>query len=611
MATIAIGHSHASSPALADATSTLQRFILPDEARADRTALYAHWPAGPIRLADGNGLPVAPGATVQFATFFNAFSHRKWRELTGLSTLALRLSGEGRARVTLRSATAGFATQAVAERDVTLGPSPVEIALEDFATLPGEILFAELSAPAAGPGARIAQAEWVTRDAPKRSVRLAAVVTTFRREAAARAAIARFAAEIIPAVPPGELHLFVVDNGQSLGTDAPPGVTILPNRNLGGAGGFTRGLLEARADGRFTHALFMDDDAACEPESVWRTMALLARLSDPRASVAGAMLLAEAPCRQYEKGAVLCCDGAGRSLWKVLGAGTDLAMAAEVAANERGLAPNYGAWWFFAFPIGAVEALPFPFFVRGDDIDFALANDLPVITLNGVATWCDGFAHKLAPATEYLAWRSLVALAFLHGSPGAQRRALLHAGRAALRSCWRFDYAAMHGVLTGIEQALRGPASFADAPAPLDVLARLRELPRGGAPASEAECAAAEPLWRVGLLRWLLGGATLGGHLVRLPGHRSPHARIGWEVGIGHAAFTDVVLLGEGTRVIALRRDRRAFFGGLSRLARLVWRGLATRRRIAADYAAAAPALRTEAYWTEVLARDRDAAAPP
>jgi GT2 family glycosyltransferase len=581
-----------------EAASTLQRLVWPDAARADRTALYARWKLGPIRLAEAGSLPLAPGAVLDLATFFNAFSHRKWRATTGLATLALRLRGQGRVRVVLQAATAGFATLPVAERELELGPAPAEIAIDDVAALPGEILFAEIVAGEGG--ARLGAAEWVTRDAPKRSVRLAAVVTTFRREAAARAAIARFAAETIPALPRGDLHLFVVDNGQSLGTEAPAGVTILPNRNLGGAGGFTRGLLEAREAGRFTHALFMDDDAACEPESVWRAIALLARLNDPRASVAGAMLLAGEPTRQYEKGALLA-RGGGRSIWRAIGSDADLALAPAVSSNDGEDAANYGGWWFFAFPLAAAPALPFPFFVRGDDVDFALANDLPVVTLNGIATWCESFAGKLSPATEYLAWRSWVALAFLHGSAKGQRSALLQAGRAALRIGGRFDYAAMQAALDGLEHALGGPAGFAATPAPLAALGRLRARSEAGAP-SPAELSAARPLWQAGRLRRLLGLALLAGHLLPLStGRTVPHARVPWEMGVGHVLTARAVLLGEGASVEARRRDRAAFFAGVARLVGLLIRGLVGRRRIAAAYAAGAPPLRDEAWWRAAL----------
>ena len=66
----------------------------------------------------------------------------------------------------------------------------------------------------------------------------------------------------------------MVDNGhtleESLGSDC---VTVIPNKNAGGAGGLCRGLMEANDRG-FTHCLFMDDDVEIFPESFFRTRVL-------------------------------------------------------------------------------------------------------------------------------------------------------------------------------------------------------------------------------------------------------------------------------------------------------------------------------------------------
>ena len=44
-----------------------------------------------------------------------------------------------------------------------------------------------------------------------------------------------------------------------------------------------------------------------------------------------------------------------------------------LAWNERELTADYGGWWFFAFPLEATAAYPYPYFVRGDDVEDASA----------------------------------------------------------------------------------------------------------------------------------------------------------------------------------------------------------------------------------------------
>ena len=60
-----------------------------------------------------------------------------------------------------------------------------------------------------------------------------------------------------PALRPelaGRITLTVVDNSRNLGLEPLPGVTVLPNRNLGGTGGFVRGLLQLIDGGEASHA---------------------------------------------------------------------------------------------------------------------------------------------------------------------------------------------------------------------------------------------------------------------------------------------------------------------------------------------------------------------
>ncbi|MEN8659752.1 MAG: hypothetical protein ABF313_17090, partial [Marivita sp.] len=70
----------------------------------------------------------------------------------------------------------------------------------------------------------------------------------------------------------------------------------------------------------------------------------------------------------------------------------------------------YGGWWFFAFPLELTDHMPFPFFVRGDDISFSLVHDFNIVTLPGVISFQDvDFADKQSAQTLYLDLRSHLA----------------------------------------------------------------------------------------------------------------------------------------------------------------------------------------------------------
>src|SRR5204863_6262006 len=146
-------------------------------------------------------------------------------------------------------------------------------------------------------------AAYVTSD-PPRKVRLGIVITHFNRQAQVVPAIGRIQRALLDRPALRELlTLTVVDNSRNLGLASGDGVEVIANRNLGGTGGFVRGLLSLIDGGRHTHALFMDDDASCETESIARCLALLQYARSSALAVAGALLRALEPWRLLEKGA--------------------------------------------------------------------------------------------------------------------------------------------------------------------------------------------------------------------------------------------------------------------------------------------------------------------
>ncbi|MFM9122427.1 MAG: hypothetical protein ACKOQX_06115, partial [Actinomycetota bacterium] len=57
----------------------------------------------------------------------------------------------------------------------------------------------------------------------------------------------------------GKLRVLVVDNARNISFDTEPGapLTVVQNPNLGGAGGFARGIIHLRNEGWATHILLM------------------------------------------------------------------------------------------------------------------------------------------------------------------------------------------------------------------------------------------------------------------------------------------------------------------------------------------------------------------
>ncbi len=197
--------------------------------------------------------------------------------------------------------------------------------------------------------------------------------------------------------------IYVVDNGKTL-QDYPEIATlkeecgeklkVIPNKNSGGAGGFTRGMLEILDDKKklgLTHVLVMDDDATYEPDSFVRLYGLLTTLKDEwkDITVGGAMLRDDFPH-------VLYCAG---EYWKSAYICNDM-MNADLRFFEDATAPLltetgheyewYSGWWLCCYSLNTVreDNLPVPFFLHHDDMEFGIRNqEQGIVFLNGICVW--------------------------------------------------------------------------------------------------------------------------------------------------------------------------------------------------------------------------------
>ena len=205
-------------------------------------------------------------------------------------------------------------------------------------------------------------------------------------------------------------HLFVnvIDNGRTLNAETlnTDNIKIYPNMNVGGAGGFTRGMIESlEMERKPTHVLLMDDDVLLMEESLFRTYFLL-RILRPEYEeyfLSGAMFDYDHRQIQYEDiGYVHPEDGSYGPLKDRM----DMCKLENLLRNEemasRTKNESYAGWWYCCIPMPLIEknGLPLPVFVRGDDVEFSIRNKAKFLTLNGISIWHVGFAGKFNAAME-------------------------------------------------------------------------------------------------------------------------------------------------------------------------------------------------------------------
>lgn len=302
------------------------------------------------------------------------------------------------------------------------------------------------------------------------SVKLALSTTTFKKEEYIVPNIELVKQEVLGSNDPvaKAFHMFVVDNGCTLDSDAltDDGVTVLPNKNVGGAGGFARGMMETLASSEgFTHILLMDDDVKVSAESLKRTYNLLALAQGKYkdAFINGAMLAIEKPNLQFEDVSYVVKSGAYRRVkWEKI----YIDQVEDIAENESidvEVKNAYGAWWYSCIPLKAVRenGLPLPLFVRCDDVEYGMRIKPTYMTMNGICVWHEGFEGRFRPSVDcYQYIRNFMVMMAMDDC--ASEKMFVARWERNIRLHMRtLEYDTVELFLDGMEDYLKGPEYLA------------------------------------------------------------------------------------------------------------------------------------------------------
>lgn len=422
----------------------LQALFLPELDGVDAPLLYFR---GPFHVDNAGPAPIlSTDGELHSNTYFNAYPLDKWRSKTTVRSIRFSMTIKSGTGVLLLSHQTPEAMRVLRRIELDGAAArvyDVDLSIDDLQT---GLLFWSVSATSK---LTISDARYSTASAPRQIVRVGVVITAYKRDAAVKDAMDRFERSGLRAA--GH-RLFIIDNGGTLEGDE-----VFSNANLGGAGGFTRGLLEMRNHPALTHALFMDDDAPVHMECIEKAIAFLRFANNDNMAIAGAMLAAESPALQYGAGLQLKI-----STPTFLKSNRDMTDVGNLLINETEEPIEVGAWFFFMFPLKSVDVLPFPYFVRGDDVLFSLQNGFDIVTLTGVACWQSSFEEKITPSTTYLAYRARFLNGCLKLSGNEHDISCVFdeilAGIHANLQSYRYAYA--HAIIDAVEDVLAGPDFF-------------------------------------------------------------------------------------------------------------------------------------------------------
>lgn len=456
-------------PAEINPQQVLYSFLSPTYELCCEEPLYYHFCGEQAyhSFTDGN-VYLAKDTSVDLLTYFNSFSAVKWKRYTNVGKMSAYVDFTGKAVADLVHLTEKGSVILASWSLQTEKRTTLLLPLGEYPTngIMGLRIYGEGPCVLYGGG-------YLTDAPDTQAVRLGIGITTYRREGAVKAAVARLG-KAIAAHPlyHDTIDITVVDNGQTLTPGDVPTANLIPNRNLGGTGGFMRSLIHYQDAGGYTHCLFMDDDASCEAGSIFRSIAFMRHATDRKIAMCGAMLYESIQFLQWENGAWFDsgCHSVNRDF--------DLRDSKKLLSNESESQKKiYGAWWFFFFPISEVKKYPFPFFVRGDDIDFSYINDFLIITMNGISCWQRDFKSKENPTAVYFFMRSHIVhhltLSKLRCSYWAILKILRH-HFFAYNNSYLYDSAGC--VNLAIRHVLKGPTFWEENIIPVNVMKQIQEL---------------------------------------------------------------------------------------------------------------------------------------
>lgn len=579
------------------------------DADAERVPLYARGGEVISRTA----VRIGDEGTVSLATYFAAFPAAYWSAHTEVTSVRVVGRIEGTASVRVMSTDPSGAVRVRVDALASATFSHV-IELDDDPAW----LWIDL---AGDPGTLVEDIAWEVAHAP-RAVSLTVAVTTFDRNSDCIRLLSRLAASL-PALEVID-GVVVVDQGGSRLVAAPDWdgkilgdrLTVVEQRNLGGSGGFSRGMLTGIQAGS-THVLLLDDDVDLEPESLRRMADFAAHVTSPR--IIGAHMLSLVhPTRLHSFGERVNRRGMWWGPVDPALADLDLSLATVDRMPElsRRIDVDFNGWWMCLIPADLIaeQGASLPLFLKWDDAEFGLrasSAGVGTVTLPGAALWHVPWTAKDDGLDwqAYFQFRNRLVTALLHGGPGVLRASLAQDINHIL--CGQYGSAAVRNL--ALRDVLSGPGH-------LDLVLEAGPARAAAVLAAAGQVVVAEADEPPAALdrppRPTTGAIRIGGRLARViihqlrrPGSGSQYVRMGredgkwWSLGLLDRALVGTA---KGNGVFVVRRDRRAAGSALSSAVALRVRLRWAWRRTAAEYRAAAVSSASRMAWDARFAAETE-----
>jgi galactofuranosylgalactofuranosylrhamnosyl-N-acetylglucosaminyl-diphospho-decaprenol beta-1,5/1,6-galactofuranosyltransferase len=415
------------APGLGEEWQTVHRVVFPTDGDSDTLPLYLDFNAAQRVVSEesqtsksGSGVTAvtSTGAKIRsdfienrrqlhlpayrrisFGTYFNAFPASYWRAHTDVTSVRLTVAVDAPATVVILRSTARGTSNRVESISVDAGrPVDVVLPLANF----GDGGWYWFDLVASSEQVKLLGAEWSVRKPEGFEAGTATVaVTTFNRPDFCVKHLSTFAdsPELLDVMD----RLLITDQGTQKVRDQDgfdeaaarlgDKFALIEQGNLGGSGGFARGMHETVEDGRSKYVLLLDDDVIIETEGVLRAINFADFTRKP--SIVGGHMF-----NLYER-SVMHSFGEEVNEYKFQwGAVESTKEAHDFSASNLRTTPwmhrridvDFNGWWMCLIPTSVLRdiGLSLPVFIKWDDAEYGIRarrHGYPTVTLPGAAVW--------------------------------------------------------------------------------------------------------------------------------------------------------------------------------------------------------------------------------
>ncbi|MDF7666162.1 glycosyltransferase [Bifidobacterium sp. ESL0745] len=431
-----------------------------------------------------------PGAHISFCTYFNAFPASYWQRWTNVRCVRIVMQVRGEGEISVFKSTARGLFSMVKTLEVCSdGWTQIAVEIPLSGLLDGGYFWFDASctskknaADGAMAGLSIRDAGWQVpagdfADGSDRLPTCSIAITTYNRtpyclrqlKAIAGETGLRKRLDTVYCVDQGNDKVCDHDGFDEISKDLGGQLTYIQQGNIGGSGGFSRGMLESIDAGRSAYTILLDDDAIMEPESLLRSIQFEDYAKRP-VLVGGGMFhlddrtMLHVQGERFDRGTLKPCPPAGASYNHDF-AVSPLRDSPELHARFD---CDYSGWWMCLIPNSVIReiGLSLPLFIKYDDVEYGLRareHGYPTVGLPGVAVWHQGWHDKDISRTweEYYAQRNRWICTLLH-FPNAGKSYVFRMMYEDAHLGVKLMYSGMKLHHMALRDVMRGPAHLVD-----------------------------------------------------------------------------------------------------------------------------------------------------